>query len=176
MSITVYSLTLGSHLPSVLGAIVKKVNGKSVRIHFTAIDYRGAGDSRMGLFLDKMRQNYPDNAEITYNPHTIMLSCLNFPEEYLIIDNLNLWISNLILKNNNIDSFHLDQILFELDFLKYQKKEILILNTETEFDLDVHTHLGKLYQHASKEANIKLLDICSSYQVIFGSRALELLK
>lgn len=139
-----------------------------------------SGNEEMRRLLEKKREHYPEGTRFIRDPWEadMWVARMCGGEETLVWDNLNLWVSNLMLRSNYHDHFSYESAMYELNsrihaltkILREQEgKPTYIITHDCDMSFDTRTEQGQWYQKMIARAN-ELLGAWSEQRVFMAGR------
>lgn len=147
-------------------------------VFLTEVSYSDDGEmqKRMGVY----REQYPDGSEFLHSEHELapILTNKNL-REIVVIDSLNLWISNLtLLYNSDERSIWVvwDRMKADLEALLRGMKSqtCIILGSNVDFDWSVRTPVARIYQRLSWEIDNFIIPRIDKYGLLMNGSVLWL--
>lgn len=158
---------LAHTLTSVAADVLRTLPAGRTDVVLTNVSYHD--DVEMSRIVARKKAEYLSNTHFHSTPHGLADFLLNFtpprayPEQHttVVIDNLNLFVSNMMLLYNSefVSLSAIREAIFrELGQLASAKStlgftQLVIITSEVDFDFTVRTHLGRLYQQLLYDVN-----------------------
>lgn len=158
---------LAHSLTSVASDVLKALPYGRTDVVLTNVNYHD--DAEMKRIVERKKAEYRYGTHFHTTPHGLTDFLINFepPRRYadehttVVIDNLNLFASNLMLLYNSeyVSLSAIREAIFrELGTLVNQRAQLgfdtlVILTSEVDHDYTVRTHLGRLYQQLLYDVN-----------------------
>ena len=147
----------------------------------TNIDYSPTEEGRMAELIESKLKVYPPKSIFYRNVHEIAPLITNLFGDVLVLDNLNLWISNVLLLYNSSEQNWLSivrRLAEEIDILfrsrdKISFRNIYIIGSETDFDFHVTTALGRLYQRLNYYINLEVARLADHVTLLTNGAELK---
>lgn len=178
-------------LTSVAADVLKKLPYGTLDVVLTNVSYHD--DVEMARILTQKRTEYRPGTRFHATPHGLADFLVNFESARgaggvattVVIDNLNLFVSNLMLLYNSeyltLPAIR-EAIFRELGTLTTAKAQghlspdtLVILTSEVDHDYTVRTHLGRLYQQLLYDVNAYVARfLADSYSLLSHGTAIPL--
>lgn len=152
---------LSHTLTSVASDVINNLSSSNMDVVLTNVSYHD--DSEMARTIARKKSEYQSQARFHTTPHGLADFIINFEssDTTVVIDNLNLFVSNLMLLYNSeyltLEAIRIE-IFRELERVVQFRRHLgfntlIILTSEIDFDFTVRTHLGRLYQQLLYDVN-----------------------
>lgn len=172
--------SLSAHLPSLLRQIA---NFGTLHVHHTHVGY--SDDPEMQETIKKRKEAYPDHATHSHDPHSLQdVARAATQPSLIVIDNINLLLSNLYLLNNKQD----DQITAAWDAYRQileliretrscsPASTILLLSSDVSGDHEARTAQGLSYQRLLSTMNAQVVTRSDLVYILTGSNLIPLVQ
>jgi len=172
------NIHLEHSLSSDMGSVIRHIVGdRETLVALTNIEYAETEHEIRQSLRGKLK-HYPETVSLVSTPHDLYPHLINASTDLLVIDNVNLWVSNQILAEN-MGAVGMEDVLRSLETkwsetLKLIRDrsfpDTLTLSANVDGDLFVNTEQGRWYQRFIHIANTMVLDILGGdYYLMTGA-------
>lgn len=157
---------IGQALNTDFATFTSLLQGQPADVLLTNVAY--SDDTEMNRILAAKRSEYPEGSVFRTSMHELSRVLGNSEAETIVIDNLNLYVSNILLLHNSyapLEDAVFEAILQDVSALiefflsaNLSAKRIFILTAEVDFDYHIRTDVGHIYRRLLYRLNGHLIN------------------